>query len=377
MSLRVALITEIIAPYRIPVFNALARFRELNLHVIFLAETDPTQREWLVYKDEIEFSFEVLPSWRRRSQLGHVLINRGMQAALNRFVPQSIICGGYNHIALWEALAWARMHKARFSTWIESTKRDSRSNGPMREFLKRRFLEQCDSFVVPGQSSFEYVRFLGFPAQQIFTAPNAVDIQRFGRLAGQARSRAPEIRAQLGLPEKYFLFVGRLIEHKGIFQLLEAYSLLDSGTRSQFGLVYVGDGDTGHSLLQKAEGLQPGAVQVRGFLQRDQLAEFYALAYAFVFPTLSDPWGLVVNEAMACGLPVIATDVAGCTVDLVREGENGIVVPAADARKLAAAMATLASDPAQASRMAERGATLIEGFTPEKCATGLAGAAGI
>ena len=66
MSRRVVIITEIIAPYRIPVFNALAQHDGIDLHVIFLAENDRTQRQWLVYKDEIRFSYQVLPSWRRR-----------------------------------------------------------------------------------------------------------------------------------------------------------------------------------------------------------------------------------------------------------------------------------------------------------------------
>ena len=92
-TVRVALLTEIISPYRIPVFNALARQKGIDLHVIFLAETDPTQRHWLVYKDEIEFSYEVLPAWRRRSGGWHILVNRGMWSALNRFVPTPSFAG--------------------------------------------------------------------------------------------------------------------------------------------------------------------------------------------------------------------------------------------------------------------------------------------
>jgi glycosyltransferase involved in cell wall biosynthesis len=87
---------------------------------------------------------------------------------------------------------------------------------------------------------------------------------------------------------------------------------------------------------------------------------------------LSDPWGLVVNEAMACGLPIIATDVAGCTADLVRDGENGFVIPSANVGSLTEAMAAFARDPQLASRMGERSATLIETFSPESCAAGLA-----
>jgi len=101
------------------------------------------------------------------------------------------------------------------------------------------------------------------------------------------------------------------------------------------------------------------------------------LAEVLVFPTLSDPWGLVVNEAMACGLPIIATDVAGCTTDLVKPGENGYVIPAGDVSKLAVAMQTFACDQQLSSRMGESSARLIEHFSPELCAEGLALASGV
>ena len=96
MRRRLTIITEIIAPYRVPVFNVLAEHPEIDLHVIFLAETDPTQRQWLVYKNEIRFSYEVLPSWRRRMRKQNLLVNWGVTDALRRAAPDVIVCGGYN-----------------------------------------------------------------------------------------------------------------------------------------------------------------------------------------------------------------------------------------------------------------------------------------
>ena len=91
MSRRLVILTEIIAPYRIPVFNALARHSGIDMHVIFLAETDPTRRQWLVYKDEIRFSYEVLPSWRGRFGKHNVLLNQGLGAVLRRLSPDAVI----------------------------------------------------------------------------------------------------------------------------------------------------------------------------------------------------------------------------------------------------------------------------------------------
>jgi glycosyltransferase involved in cell wall biosynthesis len=376
-TVRVALITEIISPYRIPVFNALARMKGIDLHVVFLAETDPTQRHWLVYKDEIEFSYEVLPAWRRRSGAWHILVNRGMWSALNRFRPSSILCGGYNYPAFWEALAWAKIHSAHFAAWIESTSRDQRRAGILTEFIKRRFIRNCNSFAVPGKSSFQYVRSMGVLAGRIYTAPNAVDIQRFANLAGSVREKEAQCRTELGLPQRYFLYAGRVTREKGVFQLLEAYTQLERDLRAEVALVLVGEETARVELMKDATKIYPGTVVFMGFAQRDQLAAFYALAEVLVFPTLSDPWGLVVNEAMACGLPIIASDAAGCVADLVHDGENGYVIPSGNVGKFAEAMAAFARDPQLAPRMGTRSARLIENFSPECCAAGLAMAAGV
>ena len=110
MTVRTAILTEIIAPYRIPVFNSLARRTELDLHVIFLAETDEILRQWRVYKDEISFSYQVLPSWRWRANDSTLVLNRGLCSALDALNPQVTICGGYNYVASWQALWWAKRH---------------------------------------------------------------------------------------------------------------------------------------------------------------------------------------------------------------------------------------------------------------------------
>ena len=173
VSTRLVILTEIIAPYRIPVFNVLASRPGLDLHVIFLAETDEGLRQWRVYKDEIRFSYEVLRSWRWRFGSKNFLINWGLRAALAEARPSVIICGGYNYAASWQALWWARRRGVTFVLWSESNKHDARGGQAWLETVKRYFLRQCDRLVVPGKASFEYLRMLGAPAEKIFTAPNA------------------------------------------------------------------------------------------------------------------------------------------------------------------------------------------------------------
>ena len=370
MKRRLALLTEIIAPYRIPVFNALAARDDIDLHVIFLSENDPSLRQWPVYKNEIRFSYEVLPAWRRRVGKYNLLVNRGVGAALRRFRPNAVLCGGYNYLASWQAAWWAKSQKLPLLLWSESTANDHRRGRLEVEFLKFRFIRLCKAFVAAGKSSRDYLIAMGASPERVFVAPNAVDVEFYAAAARSARQDAAAVRARHGLPSRYFLCAGRLVPEKGIFDLLAAYAKLEADERSQIGLVFAGDGASRSQLEERAAAINPGCVRFRGFVHREELAELYALAEALVFPTHSDPWGLVVNEAMACGLPIIASELAGCVPDLVANAENGFIVPSGSVEELARAMRTLLSNPALARELGASSALRIQAFTPEACADG-------
>lgn len=371
MKRRVALITEIIAPYRIPVFNALAENSEIDLHVIFLSETDSSLRQWHVYKSEIRFSCSVLNSRRWRVGGYNLLLQRGLSKELERFNPDVVICGGYSYLASWEALYWARRRRTPFVLWSESTLMDQRSRRSIVEMLKRFFVRKCDGFLVPGTAQRNYLEKLGADPQQITTAPNAVDNDFFASGARLARADQASLRKQLQLPARYFLFVGRLVLEKGVFELLEAYVRLEASIRSEVGLVFAGDGPARLELEQRAAEVRPGSVMFPGFVQRQELPAYYALAEALVLPTYSDPWGLVVNEAMACGLAVVVTSVAGCAADLVEHGNTGIVVASPESGELSQAMRRLALQPELTRGMGANGEKRIQNFSPRSWAAGV------
>ena len=176
MIKRLVILSEIIAPYRIPVFNALARHQGIDLHVIFLAETDSGLRQWLVYKDEIGFSYQVLTSRRQRLGGHNILLNRGLKDSLRQAAPDAIICGGYNYLASWQAKSWARSHRVPFILWVESTDKDRRSGNRLLEFLKTRFMRDCSAFVVPGKSSFEYVKKYRTPGNTSLRLPTRLTL---------------------------------------------------------------------------------------------------------------------------------------------------------------------------------------------------------
>ena len=371
MTRRLVILTEIISPYRIPLFNALARQSGVDLHVIFLSETDPSLRQWQVYKQEIRFSYQVLASWRRRWGRYNLLVNFGLARALKDAAPDLILCGGYNYLASWQALSWTRTRGVPFLLWSESNLQDIRRGHALVELLKQEFLRECTGFVVPGQSAREYLQSHRIDDARVFTAPNAVDNDLFGAAAAAARRDAAHWRAELGLPDRYFLFVGRLVREKGVFDLLSAYAKLDERTRQQIGLTFVGDGAARSQLERQAASISPGMIRFAGFVQRDQLAIYYALAEMLILPTYSDPWGLVVNEAMACGLPVIVSGIAGCAADLVKDHWNGLRVSPKDPPCLAAAMESLAVSPEMRAKMGANSADLIGCYSPSAWAGGV------
>jgi len=371
MTRRLVILTEIIAPYRIPVFNALASRGDVQLHVIFLSENDPSLRQWHVYKDEIKFSYEVLPAWRRRIRKFNVLLNRGVSAALRRARPDAVLCGGYGYVASWQAAFWAKRYGVPLLLWSESTALDIRRKHRFVEFIKRKFCQRCRAFVAAGKTSREYLLELGASSNSIFIAPDAVDVDFFAAGAQKARRQEQEIRTRNSLPPRYFLSVGRLIKDKGVFELLDAYAKLEPSIRSRIGLVFVGEGAARQELAARALEIQPGVVRFCGWVHREQIPEIYALADAFVFPTYSDPWGLVVNEAMACSLPIVASQVAGCAPDLLQDGSNGFAVRPRDVEGLVHSMGKLFEDPELARLMGSRSFQRVQEYTPETCAAGI------
>jgi glycosyltransferase involved in cell wall biosynthesis len=283
-----------------------------------------------------------------------------------------ILCGGYNYVASWQSLIWARRRKIPFFLWSESNAMELRRGHAVVEFLKAEFLRRCTGFVVPGRSAQEYLRGLKINDGCIFTAPNAVDNDLFSGAAAVARQNAAARRRELVLPACYFLFAGRLVREKGVFELLSAYARLEESMRRQIGLVFVGDGASRQQLEEAAAAISPGTIRFAGFAQRDQLASYYALAEMLILPTYTDTWGLVVNEAMACALPVILSRAAGCAADLVRENWNGLLVSPRDVSSLASAMRNIADQPDLRATMSANSVQHISHYSPREWSSGIA-----
>jgi glycosyltransferase involved in cell wall biosynthesis len=219
-------------------------------------------------------------------------------------------------------------------------------------------------FLPGGSRQAAYLHHYGVVGERISVAQMTVDVAVIMRHKdGIDSAQRAKIRRDLGLlgDATVFLYVGRLEPHKGLQELIEAFGRLPQDVRSPAILLLVGDGIMS-DILGKAVTANP-RIRWPGRLSGTALLDAYAAADVFVLASRFEPWGLVVNEAMAAGLPVIATDRVGCVDDLVLPGETGLVVPAESPDALAAAMESLLLDRPLRDRMARKARNLIAGWT--------------
>ena len=238
-------------------------------------------------------------------------------ARLKAYQPEVVLVPGYYTLPAIAAALWARVHGRTSVLMTESTAGDHRRSW-WKELPKRLALRILfDWAVTGGQAHVAYLRQLGFPADRIVGCYDVVDNARISEGTRALRARSTTAAAP------NFLYVGRLAEEKNIAGLLGAWAdYRRAGGTWQ--LVLCGDGPERAALEAEAARLPFGQeVQFPGLKNSGELLPVYAQAGCFVLPSTREPWGLVVNEAMAAGLPVLVSERCGCSVDLVEPGENG------------------------------------------------------
>jgi glycosyltransferase involved in cell wall biosynthesis len=349
---RFALLGEILAPFRVPLFDALAARDDVEFLAVFLAHTDPRRTHYRVDRDAARFRSVVLSGRSFRRGGRWLVVNRGVGRTLRRFRPDVVGVGGWNQPAFWRALAYTRAHRIPLVVWVESTERDARSEAKPLAAARRAMVRSAAGFFVPGEASRAYVCTLGVDDARVVIAPNAVDAAAYGAAAVDRSGRE---RAT-------FVYIGRLDPEKGLDVLLDAWD----GVRGE--LVIAGAG----SDEQRLRARSPAHVRFVGAVTQEETVALYRDADVFVLPSRSEPWGMVLNEAAAAGLPLVATDGVGAAYDLLRDGENGFRVPVGDVDALREALRTLAGDADLRRRQGERSRELAARFTPEAWAAGVA-----
>ncbi len=299
-------------------------------------------------------------SWREVKKFE---LARRLWAKLSELKPELVMVPGYYTLPGFAAALWARTHGAVSVLMTESTAYDHRRTG-WKEAIKGWGLRLLfDWAIAGGRAHVEYLHQLGFPSDRIVGCYDVVDNGFFGSGTKDARLGLEDAQSLSRPPS--FLYVGRLAEEKNVFGLLQSW-LAYRANGGTWPLVLVGDGPEAALLRNTAAESGLGAdVTFPGLKSSRELLPFYAAAGCFVLPSTREPWGLVVNEAMAAGLPVLVSDRCGCAPDLVVEGENGFLFHPMDLSRLTSLLHQVEGlSTGDREKMGAASERIIQGFSP-------------
>jgi 1,2-diacylglycerol 3-alpha-glucosyltransferase len=298
---------------------------------------------------------------------------QGMRRVLDAERPDAIGMVGYSRPESMAAVNWARKHDRAAILMFESQEIDYPRTW-WKEAIKRRRVARFSSGLAGGPRHLDYLVKLGMARSKIALGYNAVDNEAFATRAEAAR-QSPGARR--GLPDRpYFLAINRFVPEKNLNRLVEAFTRyrLGAAKADAWDLVLCGDGP-GAAEVDRA--IQSSgfahAIHRPGFLQAEELSPWLAFASAFVHPSLLEPWGLVVNEAAACGLPLLVSDRAGCVETLVPDppGTTGRRFDPRDELELTSALAWISGLPeSERQGMGRKAAEVVSHWGPDRFAEG-------
>jgi glycosyltransferase involved in cell wall biosynthesis len=338
--------------YKHLLFTAIAE-QGAELNVIFAARSSNLRTASLQpagknYRSHFlsDSNFESLPQFR--SALNAV-------REFDRCNPDVVIIGGYSYLACWSVLIWAKLRRKPVALWAETNSFD-RPRHHATELIKRIFVRACDSGHVYGTTNREYLESLGMDPSAVLIKKATVDWDTFSRRI-----------AQFHVNFRRFVYVGRFSPEKNLPRLLDAFDIV----RGQIGaeLVLVGYGPEEQMLRQKTEvlGLEESVI-FAGSKTQDEVSVILAEADCLVLPSLSEAWGLVANEAICTGVPIIVSDRCGCAIDLAG-GDTGWIFKAEETSDLAEKMLEVCRLPLERLReMGEQAIKKGSEYSPNECA---------
>ena len=299
-------------------------------------------------------------------------IQAGVAEALDRIDPAGVAINAYSTPDALAALAWCRRRRRTAILMMESTAHDV-ARTALREGVKRVLVAEYDAALAGGSAQRDYLLQLGMPPDRITLGYDVVDNAFFADGAAAASRETAGGLPGLSDPAPFFLTSNRFVGRKNLDRLLRAYAAYRTATTARpWRLVLLGDGPLRADLEAQVERDAIEGVTFAGFQQIRALPTYYGLAGAFVHVPLVEQWGLVINEAMAAGLPVVASTRAGATRDLVRDGENGVRVDPENEAAIAAALRSVGeATPEALGAMGARSREIIADWGPERFGRGL------
>ena len=315
---RIAFLTNFVPPYLLPVLRCLTNaVDELRVFVSTPMEANrPWKPEWDGVNVIVQKSIAV--SYQRKYKAGFSTaffrhFPYDSLLLLFRYKPDVIVTGQLGFRTM-QAAAYRQLNfSSRLVVWVDASEHTEREIGHARTKLRQALLRKADSVIVNGKSGSEYVQSLGIPPDRIVPVPF---VSNCSDLSKQPLARGPQASRRL-------LYVGQLIELKGLESFLQELAhWADVHSREHCELWLVGDGPL-RNVLQRRQMPPNVKISFFGNVPYLDLAPYYANCGIFVFPSLTDTWGLVVNEALAAGLPVLGSLYSQAVEELVQDGVNG------------------------------------------------------
>ncbi|MFN8348222.1 MAG: glycosyltransferase family 4 protein [Spirosomataceae bacterium] len=310
------------------------------------------------YNYEVLFntSLDQVPLWPR---------TKALLKKTRDYKPDVLNLTGWYDPAQWVLLFYAKLSGIKIVISNESNVRDYVRMG-LKERFKQALLAMADGFFCFGKSSGDYLKKLGVESSQIFTekaavVDNSVILNRYRETVVQKET----LKKQKGWARYNFIFVGRLIAPKNLPLLIDAFAEISKLT-SDWGLIFLGEGEEKEELMQRAQTLTN--VKFEAGVPWFEVADYMTLADVLVLPSYLEPWGLIVNEAMICGLPVLVSERAGCIEDLVQVGQNGFTFDPYQKEDLVAKMRYFVKNTGELDRMGKNSQRIVAPFDSEKVA---------
>jgi glycosyltransferase involved in cell wall biosynthesis len=369
--------------YFAPLFRALASHSEVDLTVYFCSRqglkeyVDPgfgKAFRWDIPLLE-GYRHKFLPNLRQdRGTQGFLsLINPAIVRELQRERYDALWVHGYMHATNWFASITVRLIGTPILLRGESHLLEPRPFHIRlaKEVVLRPLLRMTSACLYIGTNNKAFYRYFGVPDDRLFFTPYTVDNAFFRQWAEKLAPQRQAIRARWGISDgrPVILYVGKLVPWKQPLSLLEAYYRVRQ--RHLCALLYVGDGPMRGRIEEVVKEKNIPDVYITGFLNQTEIPQAYVAGDILVLPSAHEPWGLVVNEGMNFGLPVVVTDRVGCAPDLVQKGKNGYVVPYHSVEALEGALERLVAEPEQRRLFGQRSLEIIQGWGIEQTVEGI------
>lgn len=291
----------------------------------------------------------------------------GILKTIKTYQPDLVNLTGYYDVASWFALIYCKFKGIKTVLSNESTAGDH-NRSFLKETFKRLIISQFNGFFNFGKLSKAYMIALGGKESQMLVNRNCVDNALLAEIYSKEYPFRQQKQRELNLPTHNFIFVGRLIEFKNLVRLLEAFAIAQNKSDADWGLIFLGKGEQ-KPILQKQ--VAEKNIQKVFFFEGvnwQEVPVYLSLSDVLVLPSYSEPWGLVVNEAMACGLPVLVSEKCGSAYDLVENTVNGFTFSPLDVKEISENLLKFMNDEVDIAEMAKASKKIIQEYSPENVA---------